>query len=1186
MVMSRTKNAREHVCVRCDQRFSSSALFREHVLDGECNVDRSSMLVYFQRVGVRHYACEGCEVVALRRPNGVCTCGTVWRVHGDKHGELAALADLDPARVDGRGWYAPRYFTAVLQGVNVDEAVEDRLQTLYKILAYFSGVEAEFGAAPRHQAGKLFKALMDDLNKMMGGGQGLRGMLSSMEPMDARVVQLLQASTLVALFVVPGLAALMQQYKDEHDALYLERQVSAEGSLSDKVRRHGKAAVVLDYFVLPIMERHPRKAPEDGGVYNAATAESLHKMAKTRKLSKALKYAVQRLAVEKAPGMRRMRPTKEEVEALIEEKLPTRTSMGRQQSLSEFGELPKINYLTGVMDLDGVSADERRRLTAIFGAAPLVIDEDVLVGEVARLRRSASAGPDTTTNAYIRRVMPEADVRATLLPFLRLVMGGAMNKIAFDIFGASRLVLIPKGAEAKDYRPLGIGTALYRLLNRVVVKQVMGELKPKLVPFQLALGVRDAGATIATLAQGIFEQGRKHGASCADQLGLDLKNAFGTVSRAKIHAALREYCPSLLRWFLIAYGGTTPIFHSTYGLMDQQVEVGIKQGDPLSMLLMAVVMMKPLRTIDQLIRQAGAQCSDATSGQGNSPDHQVSQGIRLLGARGYADDVWLHGDAENLLRHIDEVKDIILENTGMELQPRKSVLLLARERTDGDTIFAEAERMGVQVCVQGAVVMGIPVGTERFIEDKLGTMVEKHVGELEAVKYFSKQFQWILLLLCFNQRMTHLLRVLPLHLAQAALAEFDKMMTEKILAVMDVPELLQSDFVSRVHRMRGLPLELSGGGMRRTACDHVRVRALRMARHRVARYATECDPDRAWVLRNLWTGSFDVQTIVRAPEHADGIQHLDPLSGYLQGHVLGRIPQEALILESRDQYPDVVAGEGDVRRQADYNLTVYDLGQHTGVLRQMVSSNQINQIMAAHCLSASCANSGRPLRWLPASGWHLISNPQFVQFLRMRFGVPTVLPMGGWRCDCRPRGGVEINGAVDFERLEEMQRGDVMHGVRLEDEPFHALCCRARQVRLIQRHDAIRDLLANTLNALEGVNVVSTEPVLRGEESHGQRGDIKLVANGTEYVVDVTVACPATRHMTKTHKTATVPGAAGGVAQALKRRKYGKRLQPLVFETGGRVHRDTLQFVQDKLVNAPSSEHDYHPLQLLLFLLL
>ena len=146
--------------------------------------------------------------------------------------------------------------------------------------------------------------------------------------------------------------------------------------------------------------------------------------------------------------------------------------------------------------------------------------------------------------------------------------------------------------------------------------------------------------------------------------------------------------------------------------------------------------------------------------------------------------------------------------------------------------------------------MSIPVGTDAFIERQLETMVQKHIEELEAVKHFPKQFQWILLLLCFNQRMTHLLRVLP-HLAGAALADFDKMLTAKVLAVMDVPELVQGDFASRVHRMRGWPLELSGGGMRLTVCEHVRVRALRIARHRVARYATGCDPNRACVLLDL-----------------------------------------------------------------------------------------------------------------------------------------------------------------------------------------------------------------------------------------------------------------------------------------------------------------------------------------------
>ena len=96
------------------------------------------------------------------------------------------------------------------------------------------------------------------------------------------------------------------------------------------------------------------------------------------------------------------------------------------------------------------------------------------------------------------------------------------------------------------------------------------------------------------------------------------------------------------------------------------------------------------------------------------------------------------------------------------------------------------------------------------------------------------------------------------------------------------------------------------------------------------------------------------------------------------------------------------------------------------------------------------------------------------------------------------------------------------------------------------------------------VTVVSTEPTPDGEGDHDQRGDIKLLANGAEFV-----ACPATRHMTRMHHTGTVPGAAEGYAQVCKRRKYGTRLQPVVIETGGRVHRDTLRFVHDKLVNAP-----------------
>ena len=63
---------------------------------------------------------------------------------------------------------------------------------------------------------------------------------------------------------------------------------------------------------------------------------------------------------------------------------------------------------------------------------------------------------------------------------------------------------------------------------------------------------------------------------------------------------------------------------------------------------------------------------------------------------------------------------------------------------------------GVQLCVGGCAVIGVPVGTDGFIEGRLVSMLEAHVVELEAVKYFSKQLQWTLMLLCFNWRIPHL----------------------------------------------------------------------------------------------------------------------------------------------------------------------------------------------------------------------------------------------------------------------------------------------------------------------------------------------------------------------------------------------------------------------------------------------
>ena len=63
------------------------------------------------------------------------------------------------------------------------------------------------------------------------------------------------------------------------------------------------------------------------------------------------------------------------------------------------------------------------------------------------------------------------------------------------------------------------------------------------------------------------------------------------------------------------------------------------------------------------------------------------------------------------------------------------------------------------------------------------------------------------------------------------------------------------------------------------------------------------------MLRDLWTGSFDVRSIVLPTSgNVGGLAHLDPLIRPVQGHVLGRIPKDALVTESTERYPDVLEG--------------------------------------------------------------------------------------------------------------------------------------------------------------------------------------------------------------------------------------------------------------------------------------
>ncbi len=74
-----------------------------------------------------------------------------------------------------------------------------------------------------------------------------------------------------------------------------------------------------------------------------------------------------------------------------------------------------------------------------------------------------------------------------------------------------------------------------------------------------------------------------------DALLLDVANAFGTVRLDKALAALRKHLPELVRWFTIQQESRILLVHAAFGGVGY-CETGLLQGDPLSMLVVAIAL--------------------------------------------------------------------------------------------------------------------------------------------------------------------------------------------------------------------------------------------------------------------------------------------------------------------------------------------------------------------------------------------------------------------------------------------------------------------------------------------------------------------------------------------------------------------------------------------------------------------
>ena len=1142
---AKTANGRPyHQCPRCYEKFKGVEKIRQHIIntDTGCVAPPNTYDAYLRKIGGTFHRCDTCGFTSRKKgAQHKCTSARpspTSRKRKTSRQQRRPQARQPRAAGAGAPQAAPTpdvVFTAPRRSWNVDAM----RKILDQVVLQCASHNANPSPRAKNDCRVIFIRVMSEFNKMATARHPL-GVRTPISEPHRKLLQTMGAAVMVSL---PGLA---DQYgsgptnKSAEWMLTLLTRNDANG-LMPQVVKHGWAAVILDYFILPHwphVQLPPEPLVEEPGILEPATDQALRRLVSDGYYSKAMNLARQRVKLQSRGDSPPPRPTLEVIKALVQTKFP---GSDERDELPPVHRMPKMNAVSGVVDWANEPA-ERQRQQDTYGEKPAFLKmEDVALAWPA-IKRQASAGVGADTNAFIKRVFGDPtspDVENTLLPFMNVLLTGSTCVWAMDIFRLTRLALIPKPNQ--DFRPLGIGSSLYRLVSVCLSKKYGRDVAEHLVPHQYAVAVSDAGTILSTAVQGVFNHGRDKGAEDCDVVLTDIKNAYNTMRRSCIYNGLQRMAPELLRWFMLTHGQSATLVHSRHGVVGY-VQTGVKQGDPLASLFFSIGMHESLTKIDAIIRDAHPDSNHA-------------------GALAFADDITLVGNADTVLPLLPQCADILRDGPGLSLEVTKTRAVLSRHRTDDDRLLQLLEQQQIKFAGQGddlsahgGIIMGIPFGTPQYVETQVAKIVHEHMEDLAGLRYFDRQQQWTLLRACINTRPRYLVRSLPPSMATAVMREFDEAVSRTALSIMHVPkEEIPREVYDNYRKLRGLPLMLSGSPLTHVSRLSERVKHVRKARVLSYQYVTKHLQRLQSVFDDMWQDEL-VRHRIRATEEDFEPDEDDPnpLTVMLQGHTLGNIPPEAIVAERIPGVPDLASCSAHTLRQrADQDAMVDNLILHTAILNNMRESEEQNRtLFAAQILSQSCPNSGHALQWWPHKG-NRIKQGQFTQLLRKRFAIPCLLPLDDeYSCSC---GGRTVPAT-------------------LSTDPFHALHCKAhgKAWRTTDRHNRLAKDLARSLEKVPELDILQVgHPRHESRNNPERAADIKLVHAGVQYMLDVVVTGVATKNKVRNHRTHLKPGAAAHKAYRDKLDKYKNDVStnyifvPFAVETGGRIHPDSCAFLDN-----------------------
>jgi reverse transcriptase-like protein len=405
------------------------------------------------------------------------------------------------------------------------------------------------------------------------------------------------------------------------------------------------------------------------------------------------------------------------------------------------------------------------------GSHGIVLSEADIRSAIKSTSYDTAGGPSGWTTSLLRTAGANADFVRFLTMLANMISNGTAP--GRDFLLASSLIPLRQPGSDK-IRPIAIGEHFYRIAAKALSRKARG--LDALSPVQF--GVGSIGGVEPLVWQA---HDRIHNGDPGAYLMLDLSNAFNTIDRRHLAAAVQQYTPALYRAARFAYGGPTPLLMRTANgevsttLYSSQ---GVRQGDPLGPLLFSVAYRDRVERIAAIARHHGGSVMS------------------------YLDDtaIWLPQDptdASPLLQQASKCQAeitmdfLVNDDDGLSLN-------LAKTKVFTDTLARTS----------GIPLLGTVIGSLSSRRAFLTRKIDDLRAATSQITTLSSQMALLLLRQCLAPSLSHLLRTLDGEGLDDLWRDASRTLHLAVRKLGSLPEL-DDDARSACH----LPTRLGGLGM-------------------------------------------------------------------------------------------------------------------------------------------------------------------------------------------------------------------------------------------------------------------------------------------------------------------------------------------------------------------------------------